>query len=89
MKIDKNQKIRDVAGEHVVIRIGNGVADMTEVIGLNESAMELYNAFKASEFTLDDVVRRLTAVYDVDEATARRDAEAWVTSMREQRLIVD
>ena len=89
MKIDKNQKIRDVAGEHVVIRIGNGVADMTEVIGLNESAMELYNAFKDSEFTLDDVVGRLTAVYDVDEATARRDAEAWVASMREQRLIVD
>lgn len=88
MKIDKNQKIRDVAGEHVVIRIGNGVADMTEVVGLNESAMELYKTFMDREFTLNDVVKRLTEIYDVDETTARRDAEAWVASMREQRLIV-
>lgn len=89
MRIDKRQKIRDVAGEHIVIRMGAGVTDMTEVVGLNESAMELYNAFKELEFSLDDVVRRLTELYEVDEATARRDAEAWVASMREQGLIVD
>ena len=42
MRIDSSKKIRDVSGEHILIRVAEGQADMTEVVGLNESAMQLY-----------------------------------------------
>ncbi|MCR5444692.1 MAG: PqqD family protein [Bacteroidales bacterium] len=89
MKIDNRKKIRSVAGENVLIQQVDGAADMTRVVGLNESAMKLYNALKDSEFTIDDVVRQLTDTYDVDATTARRDAEAWLKQMREQGLLTD
>ena len=41
------------------------------------------------EFPRDDGVRAMLDTYEVDEATARADAEKWVGQMREQRLIID
>ena len=89
MKIDIRKKIRSVAGENIVMMPAAGTTDMTQVVALNDSALELYNILKEHEFTLDDVVRALLDTYEVDEATARADAEKWVAQMRKQRLIID
>ena len=89
MKIDIRKKIRSVAGENIVMMPSAGTTDMTQVVALNDSALELYNILKEREFTLDDVVRALLDTYEVDEATARADAEKWVAQMRKQRLIID
>lgn len=89
MKIDIRKKVRQVSGENIVLMQAAGTADMTQVVALNESALELYNILKEHEFTLDDVVRTMLDTYEVDEATARADAEKWVAQMREQRLIID
>lgn len=89
MKIDSKKKVRNVAGENIVIMQADNAVDMTKVVALNESAMLIYNKLVGKEFGVDDVVRVLTDEYDVDEATARRDAEAWVASMRNEHLIID
>lgn len=88
MKIDPNKKVRKVAGENIVIMSDGGAADLTRVVALNESALELYNVLKARDFELDDVVRVLTDTYEVDAATARRDAEAWIASMRQNNMLL-
>lgn len=89
MKIDKSKKVRTVSGENVVIMQADGAADMTRVVALNATALDLYNALLGREFTLDDVVQLLTDGYEVDDATARRDASAWVEEMRREKLIID
>ena len=89
MRIDKSKKVRKVAGENIVIMQADKVADMTRVVALNESALELYNTLKEREFTLDDVTRALTDAYEVDAETAAKDAAEWVKQMREQGLIID
>ena len=43
MKIRDQYKVREIAGEHVVIMQGRYGADMTRVISLNESALFLWN----------------------------------------------
>lgn len=88
MKIDSSKKVNDVAGEHVVISQDNGTSNMTTVVGLNESAYLLYNRLKGREFGIDDVVSILMEEYDIDEATARNDAEMWEKQMREQNMII-
>ena len=89
MKIDKSKKVHHVAGENIVIMQADGVADMTRVVALNESALELYNQLKEREFNTDDVVQTMTSLYDVDLDTARHDADEWVAQMRKEGLIVD
>jgi hypothetical protein len=88
MRINEKMKIRNVAGENIVIMPSDDAADMTKVVALNESSLLLYNQLKGREFSLDDAVQLLLDNYDVDEATARKDAEAWLADMRKHRLIV-
>lgn len=88
MRIDIRKKLRNVAGENIVIMNDGQASDMTRVVAFNESALEVYNALKEREFELDDVVRVLTDIYEVDEATARRDAEAWIAAMRKNDMLL-
>ena len=89
MRINPNIKIRNVAGENIVMRVGKNGTDMTTVIAFNESSLALYNALVNKDFTVDDAVQALTAAYEVDEATARRDAEEWLRQMRDNGMLCD
>lgn len=88
MRINEKMKIRDVAGEHIVIMPDGDKTDMTKVVALNESALLLYNKLREKEFTLDDVVRILTEEYDIAEADAHHDAENWVAEMKKNALVI-
>lgn len=88
MKINERMKVRNVAGENIVIMQGVEGTDMTRVVALNESALLLYNALTGHEFEVKDVVRLLIDEYEVDEEAARKDAEAWVADMKKNNLVV-
>lgn len=88
-KIDSRQKVRDVAGEHIVIQQSAGADDMTRVVALNESALLLYNRLKEETFVLENVVAILTEEYDVDATQAQTDAQAWIDDMRRQGLLTE
>lgn len=83
MKIDPKYKVREMAGEHIVVMPGRFGADMTRVLALNPSALFLWEALRGREFTAEDAARLLTERYGVDEATARRDAGAWTARLAE------
>lgn len=89
MKIGREYKIREIAGEHVVIAQGRFGADMTRVISLNDSAVYLWNALCDGEFTARDATRLLTERYEVDEATAARDAAAWIARLEKCGVVTD
>ena len=89
MRIDRRKKIRDVAGEHIVIMQDGTLADMTKVVALIETALLLYNELREREFSVDDVAAKLTERYDVDADTAMHDATEWVKSMTKEGLIVN
>ena len=88
MRINEKMRVHEMADEHIVIEAGKVAMDMTKVTALNESALMLYTALRNKEFTVSDVVKLLLDTYDVDEATARNDAEAWVDQMRKNNFIL-
>lgn len=83
VRIDPTYEIREIAGEHVVIVQGRHGADMTRVIAFNDSARYLWEALRRREFTPEEAARLLTERFEVDEATALRDAEAWIGKLRD------
>lgn len=89
MRIDERKKVRKVAGENIVIMQSDNTVDMTKVVALNESAMLVYERLAGKEINVADVAQVLTDEYEVDDATAQRDAEALVASMRKEHLIID
>lgn len=83
MKIDQTYRVREMAGEHVIVMPGRYGADMTRVVALNDTSLMLWNALGGRDFTAEDAARLLVENYEVDEATARHDAEAWCAKLAE------
>lgn len=82
MKIKENYKIRQVAGEYLVISQGQGVADMTKVISLNQSAVKLWEALAGREFTEEDAAEVLVQLYGIDKERALTDAKVWIEKLQ-------
>ncbi len=87
MKISSKYKVREMAGQHVVIIQGRNGEDMTKIISLNDSSLFLWNRMNGSEFSADDVKSALMSEYGIDEATASRDAEAWCRQLKDCNLL--
>ena len=81
MKIESKYKVRDIAGEKMIILQGTFGADMTKIISLNESAELLFNNLAGREFEIEDVAAVLTDNYEVEAEVALADAAKWVESL--------
>ena len=81
-KIAEKYKVREMAGEHIIVMPGTYGADMTRVISLNATSLYLWQELQGREFEVADVVALLVEHYDVDAATAERDAAAWMEQLR-------
>ena len=89
MKIDSKVKVRDIAGEKVVIMQGRLGADLTRIIQLNGSSEWLLEQLAGRDFEVADVVELLTSRYDVDEQTATADAAKWIEQLRENKIVIE
>ncbi|MCR4931650.1 MAG: PqqD family protein [Bacteroidales bacterium] len=87
MRILPRYKVRDVAGEDIVMVQGRNPGDMTTVIALNETSLYLWNNLYGKEFEQGDVAKLLTERYDVDEATAMKDSSEWIATLQEHNIL--
>jgi hypothetical protein len=87
MKFRKEYKVREIAGENVIIKQGRFGADMTRVIALNQSSLLLWNELQGRDFEIEDVVKILTDNYEIDTTVALTDATAWVEKLKECELV--
>ena len=80
MKIVSGFILRSVAGNNIVGPVGENAKKFNGVINLNESGVFMWKKLEQG-IELDDLVKALTEEYDVDEQTARKDAQAFTQSL--------
>lgn len=89
MKIKSGYKIREIAGEQVIIKAGKFGTDLTRLVALNPTAVWLYEQLSGKRFSLADVANLLMERFEVDAPTAQADAAKWVTSLKDAELLAD
>lgn len=87
MKIKSNFKLREIAGETIVVNQGVTGTNMTRIISLNSSAKWLYEHLCGKEFTLEDAANFLSATYGISDEQSLSDAEFWVNSLKKCAVI--
>lgn len=87
MKIKEGYKIRDIAGEHVIVSVGQLHVNLTKIISLNDTSVWLWEQLEGKTFDADTVADLLVSHYEVDRPTALADAEAWIASLKKAELI--
>ncbi len=75
MRIKKGFELQTICGVNMVVATGVENINFTKVVSLNESAAEIWKAVVGKDFTLDDMVKALTEVYEVAETAARADCQ--------------
>ncbi len=77
MKVKKGFNLREVCGEHIIVAEGDENIDFSNIISMNESSAYLWEEVqKMGTFTVDNLVELICNQYEIDEATARKDAIA-------------
>ena len=87
MKINPNYKLREIAGETIVVNQGTTQVNMTRIIALNATARMLYEAWMDKEFTTEEVAKSLVETYGIGDEQALHDAAKWVESLTQCGII--
>ena len=87
MKINPNYKIREIAGENIVVNQGSTHVDTTRIISLNASARLLCETLAEQDFSIEDAAKVLMETYGIGEEQALKDAEKWVEPLKQCGVI--
>ncbi|MBQ7857837.1 MAG: PqqD family protein [Oscillospiraceae bacterium] len=86
MEIKKQLMKRQVAGETFLVPLGKAVYDSNGLFFLTEVGAFLWDLLEKAE-SEEELVAAVLAEYDVDEATARADINAFLTKLREMGIL--
>ena len=87
MRIKQEYQVREVAGENIVILQGRYSADLARIVTFNDSALLMWNELFGKDFTAQDAAAVLLQNYEVEEATAQKDAQLWIDKLTECNLL--
>lgn len=87
MKFKADYKVRKIAGESVIVRMGAHNVKMTTIISLNPTSEWLWEQLQGVEFDAEKVADLLTGEYEVEREVALKDAIAWIASLQKADLV--
>lgn len=88
MKIKYGYMLREVDGVSVVVAIGEESNRFNGMIRLNSTGTFLWKQLSEG-IELDELLRNMINTYNVDESTARKGIESFVTKLRENGFLCD
>lgn len=80
--------LRDVAGALVIVPVGKASVDFPGMITLNATGAFLWELLE-TEQTVDSLVEKTLARYEIDAAKARQDVEAFVAKLMPTGAILE
>ena len=86
MKIKDGYLLKEIAGNFVVVPVGN--VDFDGMISSNETGVFIWKKLE-NETTFDAILADFLNEYEIDEATAKSDLEAFLTTMRSAGLLYE
>ena len=87
MKIKEGFMLRQVAGQHIVMPLGQKALDFNCAITLNESGAFLWSVLEKGVADKEELLSKLLEEYDVEESLAQQDIDAFLQKLIENNLI--
>ena len=88
MKINENFLLREVAGNTIVVPVGDAAERFSGMIKINETAAFIWRALE-NETDEASVVDAMCAEYDIDRETAVADVARFITTLRAAGILED
>jgi len=88
MKVSKDFILRNIADEYLLIPTGQAALNVKGLIALSESGVLLYEKLQ-NECSREELLNALLAEYEVSEAEAAEDVDAFLAQMRELGMLLE
>ena len=88
MKVIKGFKLRPLGGEYILIGESVELINFNKMITMNESAAYLWEKTQDIDFNADTLTQMLLEEYEVDEKTARADAQTVIQQWLDAGIIL-
>ena len=86
MIIKKGFMLRNVAGNNIVVAVGEASKHFSGVITLNETGAFLWNKL-TKETTKEELVEALTNEYDISKEVASNDIDEFIKKLQENKIL--
>ena len=86
MRVSGDFIIREIAGEHILIPVGQAALHIHGMINLTESGVLLWQRLQ-QDTTEDQLVEAILAEYDIDSDTARSDVREFLDKLRRLEIL--
>lgn len=87
MKKKKGLRMRRLGAEAMIVAESLDMIDFDRIVSLNASAAYIWESLPDADFDTGTIAGLLTDRYDVDEATARADAQELVAVWKKAGVI--
>lgn len=87
MKIKDGFMLRQVAGEWVVVPLGERVVEFNGIMTLSESGALLWQELE-KDVSHEELVKAILREYEINEEIARFDIREFIAKLEETKLIV-
>ena len=89
MKLSENFVLKNIAGENVVMPVGEAVGKINGMIKLNPSAKVIWESLESNK-DFDGILEEMKNNFNgVDDATLRDDINYFLNKLREHEILVD
>ncbi len=86
MKIKDGYLLKEVAGNYVVVPVGN--VDFDGMISLNQTGVCIWKLLE-TDTDFDHLLSQFLCEYDIDGETAKADLNAFLTKLRDAGLLYE
>lgn len=86
MKIKENFVLREIAGDYIIVPVGNTTLNFNGMMTVNEVGKFIWEQLQ-NDITLKELVKKITGEYEVDEETATADAEEFIERLEQGGIL--
>ena len=85
MKIREGFILKSVAGKNIVVSVGAEV-NFNGMLTINDTGVFFWELLQ-NEITKGEMLKKITAEYDIDEETASRDIDSFTEKLRSSGIL--
>lgn len=86
MKVKSDFVLRVIAGNAVVVPVGDATVDFNGIINLNETGAFLWKSLQ-KDISREELIENMLTEYSVDKETAEKDIDIFITKLKKAKLL--
>lgn len=87
MKIKEGFILRRIAGEKVVVPVGEMMVSFNRILSLSDTGAFIWQLLADNDLTKDEILEHMLDEYEVDKQSAARDIDRFIASLQAADLL--